>query len=358
MVYEGKAKTSEMLFYLITGIQQWQNNYGAIPDDLYKGMLMFIQLSSEMNPNPPVDLYHLMQILYKPSQEWRIPDLMKVYPEQAPLLDNFVGLVTDADEFLNRFISPQEAEQQQMYEILKYCREESRRLQEEYTIIRTFLSDPGHAVLTSRERSDFLDRFQDVDLIQLIIACYQEITEEVSNYRKCPHCGWTMEYKHDQWRCNKEDVCRSLADMEALEPFDFGKQRVFRLIPGIQRFVLLPGMSELRMVERLQKKGYEVDLYPNIDTFDLSVRQGGRQFFLDVKDFKDPQTLANYFNEQSSSYLEKYLDQCYIVIPQYRDLMFRNYKKRAEVYLNDTAQRYIRIIMENELERRLQEVFF
>ncbi|MEC0136457.1 hypothetical protein P4H94_06100 [Paenibacillus macerans] len=358
MVNEGKIKPSDMLFHLITGIQKWQNNFGVIPDELYKGMLMFIQLSSELNTDPPVDLYHLMQILHKPSQEWGISDLKNDYPEQAPLLDKFVGLVADTDEFLNRFISPQDAEQQHMYDILKYCRDESRSLQAEYTMIRSFLSDPEHAVIAARELSQFVDAFQDPDLVNLIRSCYQEVTKDLSNYRKCPHCGWTMEYRNDRWRCNKEDVCHLLVDMEVLEPFLFGKQRVFRLTPGIQRFVLLPGMSELRMAERLRKKGYEVDLYPNIDTFDLSVKQNGHEFFLDVKDFKDPQTLANYFNDQSASYLEKYLDQCFIVVPQYRDLLFRDYKKRSQMHLNDTAKQYIRIIMENEVDQRLQEVFF
>lgn len=357
MVNVETVKRPVMLFYLITGIQKWQHNYGVIPDELYQGMLMFAHLTAEGNPDPPVDLYQLIRTLHRPSQEWGIPDLENDYPEHAPLLEEAIGLVADTDEFMNRYISPQDAEQQNMYDILKYCREEDRQLQTEYTAIRTFLSEPQHAVITARELNEFVEDFQDSELINLIRHCYQEITQELPNFRKCPHCGWTMEYKNDRWRCNKEDICHSLADMEILESFEFGKQRILRLNPGIQRFVLLPGISELRMAKRLRRKGYEVELYPNVDTFDLSVRQADREFFLDVKDFKDPRTLANFFNEQSATYLEKYQDKCIIVVPQYRNLLFREYKKRAQMYLNETAQQYIRIVMENEIDKTLQEVF-
>jgi len=352
------VKRPDMLFHLITGIQKWQENFAVIPDELYTGMLMFAHLSAEGNSDPPVDIYQLIRILHRPSHEWGIQCLQNDYPEHSPLLDEAVGLVADTDEFMNRYISPQDAEQQNMYDILKYCREDSRQLQDEYTAIRTFLSEPQHAVITARELNEFVENFQDFELINLIRNCYQEITQELPKFRKCPHCGWTMEYKHDRWRCNKEDICHSLADMEILAPFEFGKQRVFRLKPGIQRFVLLPGISELRLAKRLRKKGYEVDLYPNIDTFDLSVRQAGREFFLDVKDFKDPRTLANFFNEQSASYLEKYQDQCLIVVPRYRGLLFHEYKKRAEMYMSETARYYIRIVMENEVEQVLEDVFW
>ncbi|WP_195575449.1 hypothetical protein [Paenibacillus sp. 1001270B_150601_E10] len=351
------VKRPDMLFHLITGIEKWQSDYGLIPDELYMGMLMFIHLSAEGNLDPPVDLHHLLRILHKPSREWGIPGLENDYPENAPLLEEAIGLVADADEFMNRFISPQDAEQQNMYEILKYCREDGRQLQAEYTAIRTFLSDTQHAVIAARELNNFVENFQDSELIKLIRCCYQEVTQELPNFRKCPHCGWTMEHKQDRWRCNKENICRHFADMEMFESFDFGKQRVFRLIPGIQRFVLLPGISELRIAHRLRKKGYTVEMYPRVDTVDLSVSKEDKEFFLDVKDFKDPRILANFFNGQATSYLEKYKEQCVIVIPQYRNVLFREYKKRAQMYLNEKARDYIRIVMENEVDQVLQEVF-
>ncbi|OMD42670.1 hypothetical protein [Paenibacillus odorifer] len=351
------AKTHDTLLFLIIGINKWQGNYGKIPDELYKGMLLFIEQTAASKAQPPVDLFHLLQVLHHPSREWGIPDLQDYYPEDAPLLEEFIGLTPDADEFLNRHISPQDAEQQYMYEILMYCREEDRQLQQDYTRIRTFLSNPYNAVITSFKLSEFAENFSDLHLTNLIKQCYEEITPVVANYRKCPHCGWTLEYKNDRWRCNKENICHLLADFESLSPLDFDKERVLRLLPGIQRFVLLPGMSEVRIAERLIRKGYEVELYPNVDEYDLSISQDGKRIFLDVKDFRDPRSLANFFNHQTPTYLEKYKNQCLIVVPQYRSELFASYRERSMALLNETAREYIKMIMENEIESTLKKVF-
>lgn len=351
------AKTHDTLLSLITGINKWQGNYGKIPDELYKGMLLFIEQTAASKAQPPVDLYHLLQTLHHPSKEWGIPDLQDYYPEEAPLLEEFIGLTPDADEFLNRHVSPEDAEQQTMYEILMYCREEGRQLQQEYARIRTFLSNPHHAVITSFQLSEFAETFPDIQLTNLIKQCYEEITPRIANYRKCPHCGWTLEYKNDRWCCNKEDICHLLADFELMTSFDFGKERVLRLLPGIQRFVLLPGLSELRIGERLTRKGYQVELYPNVDEYDLVVSEDGQSIFLDVKDFRDPRTLANFFNHQSPAYLEKYKNKCLIVVPNYRSQLFPSYRERSMNLLNETAREYIEMIMENEIESTLKKVF-
>lgn len=351
------AKTHDTLLSLITGINKWQGNYGKIPDELYKGMLLFIEQTAASTDQPPVDLYHLLKILHRPSKEWGIPDLQDYYPEDAPLLEEFIGLTPDADEFLNRYVSPQDAEQQTMYEILMYCREEYRQLQQEYGRIRTFLSNPQNAVVTSFQLSQFADTFLDIQLTNLIKQCYEEITPMMANFRKCPHCGWTLEYKNDRWRCNKEDICHLLADFELISSFDFGRERVLRLIPGIQRFVLLPGISELRIAERLIRKGYQVELYPNVDEYDLLVSEDGKTIFLDVKDFRDPRTLANFFNHQSPAYLEKYKNKCLIVVPNYRSQLFASYRERSMNLLNEIAREYIEMIMEKEIESTLKKVF-
>ncbi|KJD42904.1 hypothetical protein [Paenibacillus terrae] len=351
------AKEQDMLLSLITGFYKWQGNYGKIPDELYKGMLLFIGQTAPSKAQPPVDLFHLLQILHRPSKEWGVPDLKECYPEDAPLLEEYVGLSPQADEFLNLHISPQDAEQQNMYEILMYCKEEGRQLQQEYALIRTFLSNPQNSIITSFQLSEFAETFTDLQLTNLIKQCYEEITPIIANFRKCPNCGWTLEYRKDRWRCNKEDICHLLADFENLSSFDFGKERVLRQLPGIQRFVLLPGMSELRIAERLIRKGYEVELYPNVDEYDLSVSVNGKRVYLDVKDFRDPRTLANFFNHQTSAYLEKYKGKCLIVVPEYRSLLFASYRERSMALLNETAQEYIEMIMENEIELSLKKVF-
>lgn len=346
-----------MLYYLITGLQKWQNDYAQIPEELHKGMLMFIHESANSGNEIPVDLHRLLHVLHKPSNEWGIQRLIDIYPSEASLLEEFIGITPDADDFLNTYISPSEAQQKNMFAILKHCRDESRNLQSEYTEIRTFLSKPQNAVLTAFQLAQFAESFRDRELIILFRQCYEEVTTDIINYRKCPHCGWTLEYKHDQWRCNKENVCHRLADFEKVDPFNFGNERVLRLLPGMQRYVLLPGISEMKIAGFVVQKGYDVELYPNIDEYDLAVSLGHNKVFLDIKDFKDPRTLANFFNQKPASYLEKYSRQVYVVIPQYRNHLFSSYGERASVLLNENSKRFIKIIMEKDVQKMLKKVF-
>ncbi|NEN84698.1 hypothetical protein [Paenibacillus elgii] len=351
-------KIQDMLYYLITGLQKWPNNYTEIPNELHRGMLMFIQEAARSGSEIPADLHRLIQTLHKPSNEWGIQGVIEYYPGEASLIEEFVGITPDAEDFINTYISPDEAQQRNMFAILQFCRDESRKLQEEYTKIRTFLSQPQNAVLSSFQLAQFAESFRDRELSILVRQCYEEVTSLLVNYRKCPHCGWTLEYKHDRWRCNKENICHSLADFEVVDQFDFKNERIYRLLPGIQRYVLLPGISETKLADFLKRKGYGVELYPNIDEYDLAVSLHNNKIFLDIKDFKDPRTLANFFNQKSQAYIEKYGQRVYVVIPKYRNDLFPFYSKRASALLNEEAKKFINIIMENEVEKTLKKVFF
>ncbi|MFS0555058.1 hypothetical protein [Brevibacillus sp. 179-C9.3 HS] len=349
-------KIQNMLYYIISGLQKWPNNYAQIPDELHKGMLMFIQEAARSGGEVPTDLNRLIQILHKPSNEWGIQGLIEYYPGEAPMIEEFIGITPDAEDFINTYISPDEAQQRNMFAILQFCRDESRKLQTEYTQIRTFLSKPQNAVLSSFQLAQFAESFRDSELSTLVRQCFEEVTPFLVNYRKCPHCGWTLEYKHDQWRCNKENICKSLSDWKMVDQFDFKNERVYRLLPGIQRYVLLPGISETKLAVYLKRKGYRVELFPNVDEYDLAVSLNNNRIFLDVKDFKDPRTLANFFNQKSPMYLEKYGHQVYVVIPRYRNELFPFYGKRASVLLKEDTKKFIRIIMENEVEKMLKKV--
>ncbi|MCM3081751.1 hypothetical protein [Brevibacillus invocatus] len=350
------SKIQDMLFYLITGLQKWREDYSQIPEDLHKGMLMFIHEAAHSGSDFPADLHHLLQILHKPSKEWGIQGLAEFYPAEAALIEEFIGITPDAEDFLNIYISPKEAQQKNMLAILKFCRDDGLNLQDEYARVRKFLSQSQNAVLSSFQLAQFAESFRDRELSNLVRHCYIEITPLISNYRKCPHCGWTLEYKQDQWHCNKENICREMSNFEKFEHFNFGDERVYRMLPGIQRYVLLPGISEMKIADNLMRKGYQVELYPNVDEYDLAVSLLGKQVFLDVKDFKDPSMLANFFNQKTLSYLEKYSEHVYVVIPSYRNDLYSSYSKRVSMLLKDDAKKYIKIIMENELEQMLKWV--
>ncbi|MEU6354949.1 hypothetical protein ABZ896_37500 [Streptomyces sp. NPDC047072] len=55
---------------------------------------------------------------------------------------------------------------------------------------------------------------------------------------------------------------------------------------GVWRFVVVPGASELRVKQRLEKLGATVELWPELDRYDLHVRAGDKEFRIDLKEYR------------------------------------------------------------------------
>ncbi|MFF9314866.1 hypothetical protein ACF1BS_28685 [Streptomyces sp. NPDC014748] len=60
---------------------------------------------------------------------------------------------------------------------------------------------------------------------------------------------------------------------------------------GVWRFVVVPGASELRIMRELEDLGAAVELWPDLDRYDLHVRVGEREFRIDVKEYRSAHRL-------------------------------------------------------------------
>jgi len=71
--------------------------------------------------------------------------------------------------------------------------------------------------------------------------------------------------------------------------------------------------------------------------------------YLDMKDFKHPLYLANFFNKMEPHQLEKYRDpNVYIVVPQYRTKLYPGYSRLVTQALMPHAN-HLQVINEQEL---------
>ena len=278
--------------------------------------------------------------------------ICKIYfLQDASLLDKEIGVTIEAEDFLEDLQSPDEYEQSVMKQILIYCR--NLTLESKYREIRTFLSNPNHAVMPFYKIYEFKSKLNDVNLAQLFHACFEEI-DNVDQYRRCPNCGWTLVWKNGHWRCNKESVCHSLKDFNDLEYFPNTDQKLFRLTPGIQKYILLPGMSEIRIAEKLRRKVLMVTLYPNINQYDISVEANDKSIFMDVKDYRSPFQIAQYINRN----LNNLEDEVWYVIPDYRVKNSPGYIETVKTLLQNNGNPLLNVVSEKqaikEAEKRLR----
>lgn len=340
-----KVDNSKMLYFLTRGFKRWEEEKDKIPYDVKIGHGLLVEACAKSGTLPPTDLPSLVRLLMKPSEQWGITGIETVYPLDAPLLDKFTGVSYEADDFVEIYVSPEENDQSIMKEILLYCRE--KELDSNYRKIRMFLSDPVNAVISGRSLWKLKDEILDETLQSLVNQCYEKV-ESLKNYKKCPHCSWTLVEKDGNWRCNKDVTCRSLANFTAVDAFDVDANLYYRLTPGIQKYTLLPGMAESKIAKRLKKKSYQLTMYPEVDKADIEVFLAGTSVQLDVKDYQNPCQLAQYLIKNEPQ------ENCWYVIPSYHERIYKGYAKRVQNQLQNAGYTNIKVVMENNLIKELE----
>lgn len=344
-----KNDVRDCLLNLIAGLSQWGEDFSEPPALLRQGHMQFVRLLMLEGKKAPIDLHSLIQLLQKPAEEWGIV-VAGIYPEESPLLIPDLGLSPDAREFKIMYDSPEEAQTQEIVEILRYCRGTMPMLEEKYRKLREFLIT--NPVVSAYRLMEFGLELKDTELMKKLSRCYEEISDDVERYRKCPRCGWTLEFRNDHWQCGVEDLCGKLASRGELKKWEI-HEPMHRLRYGIYRYTMLPGLAELTAKDWLTKKGYKVELFPQVDRFDLAVELDTHIVYLDVKDFKHPLHLANFFNKMQPHQLEKYRDpHVYIVIPQYRTKIYPGYSKLVKQALMAHAS-HLKVINERDVQKHL-----
>lgn len=347
-IIDSRRSLYKMLYFLTIGFKKWEKEK-IIPDEVYTGMKLMVYECAKNNKKPPANIQELAKILTLPSKQWGILDVERIFPPDASLLDKEYGVTIEAEDFLENIESTEEYEQSIMKQILITSRKKT--LDSDYRSIRAFLSNPNHSVITYHKLYDFVYRnVKDAQFQNLVFSCYEEIVN-ITNYRKCPNCGWTLEWRKGNWRCNKEDVCHFVSDVQDVSSFEMTDEKLMRMTPGIQKYVLLPGMSEQNIAKKLRKKGYTVTMYPNIDEYDIRIELKNQVIMIDVKDYRNPWQLANYLNNLHQSKIDS---NVLYVIPDYRVQMISQYQKKVKNYLRNELKKIIKIYSESEIIKLLE----
>lgn len=342
----------ETLYFLIDGLEVWETTKNHIPVSLQKGHRMLSRALMEAEVPPPPDYVALLRLLQRPMSDWGLPLIEDPLIDQ-PIVVPYIGLSAAAKEFKLIYDSPEEAHVKEVLAILKYCRNNEPQRDEQYRSIRLFLITKP--VVGLNDLLTFGTTLNDAVLLKSLQNCYEDITEDVGMYRKCPRCGWTLEMRNHQWRCGDEDICGQLESRDQELLGWTNNVPLFRLKSGVYRYTMLPGLAEVRAYENLLQRGYKVTLFPNVDHFDLEVDMGGNYINFDMKDFSSPFTLAKFFNEQEEHRLRKYAGKnIFLVIPQHRIERNPSYVQTLRRLLRPHASR-IRIIEEKRIVQMLME---
>lgn len=231
-----------------------------------------------------------------------------------------------------------EKQQEMMRDILVKIRnslEEIDMKEYRYRLIRKFVSE--HYLVDQLTFDSKLEHKLTKELfndVQEMYLPYQVLKDEVTC---CPICHRIVEEE----RCH--EVCHYYMHKEKKVFYQRKlqlKRKYFYLCEGIYRYTLMPAIGENRIFNQLKlmigEEG-EIQLYPNVDEYDIEVELNNKVYQLDVKDFQDPMQLAHKFKEENdiSKMMSTHKRKRYLVIPTHRSEIYDTVNKS---YIKETKQ--------------------
>jgi hypothetical protein len=134
----------------------------------------------------------------------------------------------------------------------------------------------------------------------------------------CPVCQWPMTVTGDYVRCRylpHQAVYQAVSGRTSSPPRLLrtddrsprcvpAARRAENAVcvdPGVWRYIVVPGASEVRIATSLEKLGADVRLWPDMDAYDLHVRAGRLERRLDVKEYRSARRLVEDLRDKPPS---------------------------------------------------------
>lgn len=319
------------VYLLSTGSQEACEQVGKFPPRLYLGKQALERLGLERNKPVPRDMCSLITYLKKPLGEWPIEDIQELFDDPGvAILDKNGNLHWMIDEWLSEVNknneSLKELEQAEFVNIKKYCLDHQKP-SAYYAFAREFVIN--HPIVEIRSLQRLREEYEET-FVNHLFNCYE--VYDASPIAQCPYCGWTIQKRGGQYICGTKACRKIIPDYDNLIRWVDTRpdQTWYRVRPGIQTYIVRPGIPELNMRRTLERMGYQVELYPDYDRFDLRFNtRNGLTLDLDIKDYASTQLLAKTLSEASGL---KYHEHTYFIIP--------NHWKRLNQYYKELVERY------------------
>lgn len=136
----------------------------------------------------------------------------------------------------------------------------------------------------------------------------------------CGYCGWTILNKENNKKCVSQ-YCKANMGLEKSKKNKYN-DTLLRVKRGVMRYISLPGIPEIKLLERIESFKLPVKLYPNYDEYDLEIKIASEKWAIDVKDYGNPYVLVN----KIKSFIPNSCDRSFIVVPNLRCKLNRDYK--------------------------------
>jgi transcriptional regulator with XRE-family HTH domain len=316
------------------------------PKKLQRGFDRLVALCLLNGRQPPQSVPDLLALCEKPFKDWALPQLPEdVNPQETLLRHHLPSFFCEDYARADRDIEAALTEERFMQRVFFEC---ANLPAEVYTALRGVLV--SRPVLTEQEFMTYYTRPPLVSVAEVIKEAYEEAPGYLlykGCFRCCPECGNLLLHSSDGgWLCRDEscEAERLREDKIVRTLCPTNSEKVYELKRALRRYIAAPGRVELRLKERLlqaasKTRGFAVELYPNMDAYDLRLTFPNREVWaVDVKDWASPYRLAEAVKPFRTF---PTWDQAFFVFPDRYKSKHRNYLEAFRsrcVYLNERIQ--------------------
>lgn len=214
-------------------------------------------------------------------------------------------------------------------DFLKQCRKTND--EESYTKVRTFFTNYA-TYKQIRGNKAFLKYSKMGDFLKAILdQFYESIPEDYIYNGKiyiCNYCGWTCKKQRDFYQCGSKKCYHYLyRQNKKWSPIEETySNTMLRIKKAALNCILIPGIPEINLYEKIKKLDIPVNLYPGCDIGDLSVKVNGENWLIDVKDYFAPDYLLKHIrSEESLLYSKPEYDKQFLIIPRIHKKEYMDY---------------------------------
>lgn len=266
--------------------------------------------------------------------------------------------------------SLREVEQKAMLEFLLACRQHRGKEDEtdycNYYRTGRIVANKDNMIMSNMEfHQKLIQKRLPSDLIKIIKSWRRNVDIVAGTIIVCPVCGRRVDFQFGHEGCCG-DVCNYYI---AKNKLSFNKleikeeEQYSEFTEGIYRFILLPGIGENIIFENLRKfEEAEVELYPNMDEYDIEFKVEDMSVLIDVKDVQEPSELVELLKRNNSigKLIPNDEDYKYLVIPEHRKNIFFeqchvDYKKEL-IRLLQNEDLQIKVLYEKELYKEIEKL--
>ncbi len=335
----GESGVFELVRLLATGlVQGWGGDGDRLasrcPEALRRGLSRLAVISLQQGKEFPRDIPEAFFLFRQQMKDWPLPLVPSALDETDVLIiddipsdvcfELAVDIAADSGELILSEIT-----EEGVLEFRERCKLMGRP--DVYNRFRRFLIE--HPLLSAKDLA-----LESIALPQRIRQLFEGMYEDVPDsavvngqIEICGFCGWSLSESRSGRRYCATQLCSTrtngfgrIVKMDASKTIGGAK----RVKPGIARYVVIPGLSELRLERRLAGFGLQVSLWPNFDTFDLHLGfPSGEKWAVDVKDWANPYLLGNAVREFSN---DPPWSRAFLVVPNYRATMRNRYARAFE----------------------------